>query len=178
MELWKDIPEYDNYQVSNLGKVKSKARKVVFGHSSRMDPERIMALAEDKDGYYRVALSKDGKKKRFFVHRLVGMAWIENPEELPVINHIDGNKQNNELSNLEWCTRSENDLHAFKTGLRQATDGGTRKAVMQYSQDGTFIREYESITEAGKVIGCTLQLIGMACNGKVKTAKGFVWKFK
>lgn len=180
MEIWKDIPDYESlYQVSNLGNVKSKTRKTKFGRGWKIYNEQLLKPQEDKDGYLRVSLSKENTKKRFFIHRLVMIAFTVNERNLPVVNHIDGNKQNNKLTNLEWVTNSENDLHAFKTGLRKPTNGGTNKAVEQIDPvTGNVIQTFDSIKLASESVDCTLQLISLACNGKVSKAKGFVWRFK
>lgn len=81
--------------------------------------EGIKKVSIDKDEYRQVNLYKQGKPTTYKIHRLVALTFIPNPNNYPVINHIDGNKQNNRVDNLEWCTRSENDLHAFRLGLRK-----------------------------------------------------------
>ena len=173
MEIWKDIPEYEElYEISNLGRVKSKTRKTKFGRGWKVYESQILKPQEDKDGYFRIALSKDGKKRRFFIHRLVMMSFVDNSLNLPVVNHIDGNKQNNKLNNLEWVTRSENDLHAFRIGLRVPSSGGTDKTVEKIDPlTGEVVDTFQSITLASKSVGSTVQLISMACNGKVKKLK-------
>lgn len=180
MEIWKDIPEYEElYEISNLGRVKSKTRKTKFGRGWKVYEGQILKPQEDKDGYFKISLSKDGKKRRFFIHRLVMMSFVDNSLNLPVVNHIDGNKQNNKLNNLEWVTRSENDLHAFRIGLRVPSSGGTDKTVEKIDPlTGEVVDTFQSITLASKSVGSTVQLISMACNGKVEKAKGFVWRFK
>ena len=180
MEIWKDVVGYeDRYQISSLGRIKSKTRKTKFGRGWRVYEEQIIKPAEDKDGYLKVGLSKDGKKSRFFVHRIIATSFIKNPSELPVVNHIDGDKQNNQIENLEWVTHSENVLHAFKTGLKKPHNGGTNKPVNKIDiETGEVIDSYDSVLEASKSVGATAPLIGMACNDKIKTAKGFVWRFK
>lgn len=119
MEVWKDIQGYEGrYQVSNYGRVKSVARVSSQNHSLR---ERIRKPETDKDGYQIVNLSKDGKVKLYKVHRLVGLAFIDNPHGYDQINHIDGDKANNHMANLEWVSASENIKHAFRTGLKEPT---------------------------------------------------------
>jgi hypothetical protein len=105
-ETWKDIPEFENlYQVSNLGNVRSSRGKV-------------QKLQVNKFGYLRATLHKNRKEHKIFAHRLVAFAFIPNPENKIEVNHIDGNKQNNRLENLEWNSKSENILNAFKIGLK------------------------------------------------------------
>lgn len=107
MEEWRDIQGYEGlYQVSNNGRVRSLARNSTKG--------KILCQAV-KRGYSHVCLSKDNKKKHFAVHRLVALAFIPNPSKKPEVNHIDGNRSNNNIANLEWVTRAENELHAYRT---------------------------------------------------------------
>jgi predicted XRE-type DNA-binding protein len=118
-EIWKDIKDFEGiYQVSNMGRVKSVGRLVNSGkgvHSFTIK-EKILAV-DYSASYYRVTLSKNGKIKRFSVHRLVASTFISNPENKPQVNHKDGDKLNNKLDNLEWVTVSENNRHAIDTGL-------------------------------------------------------------
>lgn len=114
MEVWKDVKGYEgHYQVSNLGRVKSL----------KNNRELIMTNVNSTFGYLRVKLSKDGKMKGFPVHRLVGLNFLDLINGKNEINHIDGDKKNNCLTNLEWCNRSENMRHADKTGLRVMLKG-------------------------------------------------------
>ena len=119
MEIWKDIKGYEGqYQVSNLGYIKSS---YMWTGDKYIKREKILRNVLYKNGYLYVSLSKDGKVKRFKVNRLVAEAFIENPYNLPITNHKDGDKTNNCVSNLEWCTYGENLSHAYKTGLRKST---------------------------------------------------------
>lgn len=114
-EIWKDIPNYEGlYQISSFGNVKSFPRK---GTQTRK--ERILKFKKDKKGYFFVHLSKNNIQKSIKIHRKVAILFIPNPLNKPQINHIDGNKQNNKLENLEWCTNGENQLHAYKIGLQK-----------------------------------------------------------
>lgn len=179
MVIWKSVKDYEGlYEVSNTGKIKSVTRKRKFGKGYRIFEGKELKLQNDKDGYKKISLHNNVKRKRFFVHRLVAIAFINNQEGKPVINHKDGNKQNNHVDNLEWVTNSENDIHAFKTGLRQPNCGGTSKEVVQYDLDGNKIGEYTSISEASRINDISIQMISYCCNGKCKTGKGFVWRFK
>lgn len=100
-EKWKQITDYEKYFVSSKGRVKRENKQLV-------KPEKL------KKGYCRVILSKNGKVKKFSVHRLVAIAFIPNPENKPEVNHINGKKQDNKIKNLEWVTRIENHLHYLK----------------------------------------------------------------
>lgn len=105
-EQWKKHPEFDNYQISNLGRVWSERK------------QRIMQTYLQNKGYWQIHIvNNSGKSVKFLVHRLVALVWISNPSSKPIINHIDGDKSNNAASNLEWRTYSENILHARRTGL-------------------------------------------------------------
>ena len=117
MEIWKDIEGYENkYQISNLGNVKSLETWTGDKYIKR---EKILKNMVYGNGYYYVCLSKNGKVKKYKVNRLVAQAFIPNPENKPFTNHIDGDKLNNNVDNLEWCTQSENMKHASKMGLRK-----------------------------------------------------------
>lgn len=112
-EIWKAIKDYEGkYEVSNLGRVKSLERK---SRLNRKIKERILAPREHTGGYLRVQLSR----KDFYIHRLVAETFIPNPENKSQVNHIDGNKRNNRVDNLEWNTPLENNLHAIRTGLHK-----------------------------------------------------------
>lgn len=106
-EIWKPVVGYEGYEVSNLGRVRS------FKHGR----ERIMKLTSNGRGYMQLELCRNGEIKHHTVHRLVAQAFIPNPENKRDVNHIDGNKLNNHIENLEWATPHENNLHAYKTGL-------------------------------------------------------------
>lgn len=118
MECWKPIEGYCGlYEVSNTGKIKAITKSIDSGKCHRKWKEHIMCTAEDKKGYLRTVLSKQGVSKTVKVHRLVAQAFIPNPLNLPQINHKDGNKQNNAVENLEWCDQSTNMKEACRTGL-------------------------------------------------------------
>ena len=105
-EEWKDIPKYEGiYMISDLGNIKS------------LYTNKILKPSTDKFGYTRFSATKDKKQKTLRTHRLVAEIFIPNPNNLSQVNHKDGNKLNNTVSNLEWCTDSENKLHAYKMGL-------------------------------------------------------------
>jgi hypothetical protein len=115
MEIWKDIKGYEGlYQVSNLGRVRSNYRRVVNhkSGSTRLCAGKLMVAWDNGNGYLTVSLSKSGKRKNHYVHRLVASAFIENRGTGKYINHIDFNKYNNNATNLEWCTQRENVEHS------------------------------------------------------------------
>lgn len=122
-EKWKNIKGYEGiYQVSNLGRIKSLERMEKYKNTQRKRKEKILK-GINLNGYIRIGLLKNKKYKNFLVHRLVATTFIPNPNNFKEINHKDGNKQNNEISNLEWCTRSENVKHAYNTKLKEGRKG-------------------------------------------------------
>lgn len=108
--IWKVCPIADFFEVSTAGEVRLVTKK------------RIIKPNDNGGGYLYVAKKTDGKAKHYYVHRLVAATFIENPDNLTEINHKDGNKKNNNVSNLEWCSRSRNMRHAYQTGLKKVTD--------------------------------------------------------
>ena len=130
-------------------------------------------------GYYRVELRKKGKRFYLLVHRLVAENFIPNFDNKLQVNHINGNRFDNRVENLEWCTQSYNIKHAYESGLmkpKYGKDNGWHTEVLQYDLDGNFIKEWESISEAKKRLG--INNITYACNGKYKHAGGYIWKYK
>lgn len=119
-EIWKDIKNYEGlYQVSNRGRIRSINRTIVDNWCVREFKGRILNPTEHngKLPYLYVSLSKQGKIKKFFIHRLVAETFIPNPKNKSQVNHINGNPQNNNVINLEWVTNAENTQHAYDTGL-------------------------------------------------------------
>lgn len=113
MEVWKKIEGFENYEISNLGrlKVNLKFRKY------RSYQSKILNPSKDKDGYLRTAITKDGKKYMKKIHRLVALTFLQNKENKPCVNHKNGIKTDNRIENLEWCTVKENNIHEIKLGL-------------------------------------------------------------
>lgn len=154
-EVWKDIPNYEGfYQVSNLGNVKSLKRKIKrLNHSDLILNEKVLKNYVTKNGYVQLSLHKHKKSKKIFGHILVMLAFKgEKPKDHDV-NHINGIKNDNRLINLEYCTRSENMLHAFKKGLckntlkSSRTGNNSKKRIVLNTENGIF---HESIVEASE----------------------------
>lgn len=186
-EIWKDVKDYEGlYQVSSIGRIKSLPR------NGTINKERILKCTVDKDGYLKVNLSKNNIQRKIIVHRLVAMAFISNPYNYPQVNHIDGNKQNNEATNLEWVSNKENIQHAYKIGLithekitknlKHYSEIGKKNPksvqVVQYDLNGNFIKEWGSVNQIQKELGYHSQNICCCCQGKYKKAFGYIWKNK
>lgn len=160
MEIWKDIKGYEGlYQVSNLGRVRRQSK--------------LLHLNTNTYGYKHVTLSKGNAQKTALVHRLVASAFIENPLGLPQINHKDGDKSNNAVSNLEWVTPKENNCHAINSNLRKT------KKILLIGNENKVIREFNNRMEINSFLDKHVcqDLITRCCNGQRKTAYGYVWRY-
>ena len=157
MEEWKDIPGYEGkYQVSNLGNVKSL-------NYNRTGKEKILKPGKNTDNYLFVDLCKNGKEKKYLVHRIVAEAFIPKIEEKTHVDHIDGNRQNNVYTNLRWCTPKENsNFELCKKHISEANG----KKVLCIELDKLF----GSTMEAERETGINQQSISMCCRGKLKSA--------
>jgi len=176
VEIWKDIEGFEGrYQISNYGNVKSIIRK----------KHRILSPSIKHNGYLGVNLYDENKKMwNKQIHRLVAIAFIPNPDNLPQVNHIDENKENNHADNLEWCTQNQNIHHGtLYQRVRETRISEQLKnapiPIIQCDLDGNPIREFSSITEASKILGINKGNIQRACvNFPYRTSRGFKWKFK
>ena len=194
-EIWKDIQGYEGkYQVSNLGRVRSLDRKI--GNYFRRG--KVLKACADRNGYLLVNLyNKYSIREARLIHRLVANAFILNRKNKLEVNHIDGNKHNNAMENLEWCTSSENKKHAIQTGLKQrrfkgqfgkgkknwmyqrrGKDNPCSKVVIQYNKKMDRIAEYGSTCEAERKTGICSKNIAKCCRKEAKTAGGYIWRYK
>lgn len=151
MEKWKDIKGYEGiYEVSNQGRVRSSKNKTTVSklHGKRVWKQRVLSQKIGKDLSCRVNLWKNKKSKTYLVHRIVSEAFIEKVDGKNFVNHIDGNRLNNFVENLEWCTSEENNVHAFKNGLMPTN----QFIVLENLIDGELIR-FTSMTNASKHVG-------------------------
>lgn len=174
-EIWKDIPGYEGvYQVSNCGRIKT----LPFWHNNRVSgywtEEKIRKQALNASGYYKVTLAKGGNYKTFLVHRLVAVAFVNNPNNLPEVNHINEDKQDNRVDNLEWCSGEYN--KTFGTMQIRAKES-KYKAVEQLTLEGDFIKKWSSAKEAGITLGFAPTNITRCCKGKIKSLHGYKWKY-
>ena len=161
MEIYKDVEGYEGlYQVSNLGNVKSLG-------NDKTRKEKIRILTKNKkNGYLFLILSKEGKHKRYYIHRLVAQAFIDNPNNLPEVNHKDEDKTNNHVTNLEFCDRKYNVNYGTRTEK-------TSKQVLCVETG----KVYYSAYEVERQLGFARSNISSACNGRIKQAYGYTWKF-
>ena len=178
-EVWKDIEGYEGrYQVSNLGNVKSLN---YGGHGY----EKNLTPKVNNSGRLWVELMKDGEKKQFLIHRLVGFAFIPNPMNLPQINHMDENPKNNRVDNLEWCTglynvryyleRHPNIARERKTPSRRNRKIGLK--INQIDSDGCVVKTWDDVREIVNNVGYSQWSITQCCDGKRHRAYGFEWQY-
>lgn len=185
-EIWKDIQDYEGlYQVSNLGNIKSLHFGAKANHPNwKLQQEKNLKPRIATSGYYRVELYKSHTKKYFYVHRLVATAFIANPQNKTEVNHIDGNKLNNHIENLEWNTKSENIRHSFKTGLhvspmqgRKGSKSPFSKPVIQYDLSGNFVKLWLSISEAANYYSTKPTNISSCARKRHKTSINYIWRY-
>lgn len=169
MEIWKDLPGSEGtYQVSNLGRIKSLEREVRRGQNIIMRlPEKVLSTRKHV-GYENITLRIDGKTKVCSVHRLVAKTFLQNPNNYKAVNHIDGNKLNNNLSNLEWCSYSQNMKHAYKTGLKVAKNGAKLSAAQVAEIRTLCVSSNLTLKQIGERFG-----VSKAAISKIKNRKSW-----
>lgn len=167
------------YEITTEGDVFSLARWDKTGNKF-LPLRKLKPL--NRGGYQYVVLFNDDSKLDIAVHRLVASTFIENPENKPEVNHINGIRSCNKVENLEWCTRKENTDHAYSIGLqvgKRNEDHYRSIPVLQYDKNNNFINEFPSISEAVRQLGFSNHSnIGKCMNGERQSAYGFIWKFK
>ena len=180
IEVWKKHPLYNGiYLVSNTGKIKSVNQMIPCkSGATRIHKGRELRQYKNERGYLCVVLSIDKKAKIKKVHRLVAETFISNPENKPQVNHIDCDKTNNNLSNLEWCTNSENMIHAYKNGLR-ANDNRAR--TNEHRKQRVYCIElnktYESIKQAAEELGLYSSNICLCCKNNTRKTGNYHFRY-
>lgn len=154
-EIWE---KYKNIEVSNYGRIKRMNYSIYEG-------------SLNGGGYFETEINR----KHHLVHRMVATIFLDNPKNLPIINHKDGNKKNNHVSNLEWCTYQENSIHAFKTGLNIPSKKCGKQVV--YKKNGEVVATYTSIRDASRVTGIERVTIKNMCHGYYNIGKDYDFKF-
>lgn len=198
-EVWKNIKNYPNYQVSNLGNVKS------------LKNNKLLKLSLEE--YKKCSLYCNGKRKTFRVHRLVAQAFIPNPNSYEIVNHIDGNKYNNTVNNLEWCDLSYNSEHTYKMlgripyfkGKKHSLETNKKisiankgkpkskehiqklkeikrknaRNIFQYDINGNYIKTWSSMAEIEEVLNIKRANVSQVCRKtRKKTAGGYIWRYE
>lgn len=182
-EIWKDIEDYEGlYQVSSLGRVKSLERFVDDGKGgTRLVKGRILSPSKVRGDYLQVILCKEGKPTAFSVHRLVYEAFHGKIPEGMQVNHIDEDKSNNSLNNLNLMTPKENTNWGSaieRRSTNRINHKSLSKAVLQLDLQGNFLAEYPSQSEAERKLGIRCTAICACCKGKQKTAGSYIFRYK
>ena len=162
--MWKKFiyeGQETDYSVSTEGEVRKDTTNYILSQSSQQD-------------YKFVGLIINGKQKRMRVHRMVALAFIDNPDNKPYVNHINGNRSDNNVENLEWVTPSENTQHAVDTGLFKS---GRARTVVQYNLNGEQMATFESASEAARQTGGSQSKITMCCRRQRDSANDYQWRY-
>ena len=164
MEQWKDIDGYEGiYQCSSYGNIRTLDRFVTrsTGAIQLYKGQPIKARANKQNGYLQFALNKNGNRKMVYVHIIVAQTFIKHDDECNIVNHIDGNKTNNRIENLEWCNDSENLLHSYQCLNRESSKHGAKKVdIFVYDTFNDSTEHYKSKSEASMCIGLSPTQIG------------------
>lgn len=191
VEEWKPIKDFEGlYEVSNYGRIKSLAKMVRPNRGGYLHKERVMTSNCKKHRYKRITLKHNGNKTCRYVHRLVAIAFIPNPDNKETINHKNGFRKDNFVNNLEWATQAENNQHSYDIGLRESPMKGVKgkdhfasKPVYQLdATTGEIIRRFDSLSDAGRFLNpkkpyVASSSISSVISGKFKTSRGYKWRF-
>lgn len=181
-EVWKDVIEYEGYyQVSNLGRVKALKRTLVYSDGRTVTRRERVRKPLLSRGYLLMCLSKKDSQKYFAIHRLVADAFLENPNNLPQVNHIDENRLNNKVSNLEWVTPRENNTHGTRIERMLRSRGKNKTKHRKVNQicleTNKVLKTHESISSAARSVKASYAAIASCCRKTTKTSFGFKWEF-
>lgn len=168
------------YEVSNLGNVRSLDRYVNHWQGGKsLKRGKLLAFGRNAGGYRLVKLCDNGKERTYKVHRLVAQAFIPNPNNLPWVNHKDENPQNNAVGNLEWCSAEYNARYGTATERRRVKllNHKAKSTRVEMLRDGEVIATFDSLMQAERDLGYKHGNISKCCNGKLKSAYGYKWRF-
>lgn len=182
-EIWKNIPNYEGlYQASNLGRIKSLERLVNYKIDGfyRKVSCRILSQSNIR-GWLHCSISANGGNRSIHVARLIALSFIPNPENKPTVNHKNRIKNDNRIENLEWATAKEQTKNIFDVGGRKTQSGENHwksMRVYQYNVNGELVSEHETATSAAKKFNSKASTICDCCNGRWKSAHGYIWSYK
>lgn len=160
MEKFIIINGLNHYAISN------------YGHIKNVKKDKLLTPVLNNNGYLQYTFRQDSLCKTIRIHRIVALYFVPNPDNKPYVNHIDGNKQNNHYSNLEWCTAQENDNHARKTGLKVQEKPVLATEILS-GEEMTF----KSVTEAGAILGINKGTITKVLNGRRNKTHGYTFRY-
>lgn len=172
------VKDFPHYYITDAGEVFSRVR------CNNYRIKKLRVLSGGTSGYPFVGLWKKGKRYNKMIHRMVAETFIPNPENKPQVNHIDGNKFNNNASNLEWVTDAENKLHRYRVlGYNSPNKGkfgkdNGKSKIVQQIKDGVVIAEYYGIGEVERITGIGTPNVSACCRGIQRSAGGYQWKYK
>lgn len=171
-EQWKPIPGYESYSASSNGRIRRNRGPDSKGYIWK---EHYLSQQMNRFGYMSVALCKNGKVHRMFVHRAVMLAFVGECPNGYQVNHIDENKINNRIENLEYVTPKENANHG--THIERIAAKLRKGGVYQYTKDGELVNVFKSIRDVNESTGYDASNVAKVCRGKMKSAYGFIWKY-
>lgn len=165
-EIFIKIDGYDRYYISNFGRVKALPIKTKFGNTYKKYPERFVKSWQNKKGYHYVTLSEYGIKSNHILHRLVALAFVENPKNYPQVNHLSADKNNNRFDNLEWCSAEQNLKHARDLGLNNSIGSNNKLAKFSKEQIILIRKSALSTTDIANFFRCSIAIISRIRNYK------------
>lgn len=192
VEEWKPIENFeDSYEVSNFGRIRSLTRTIRYWNKKankiveKNIKGKILSPRKNNRGYYDINLKQHGTKTYRTIHRLVAEAFLEKDESRNEVNHINGIKTDNRAENLEWCTRIENERHAWKMALKRPNyevlrnnAKNSRKRVQLLDENNKVIKTYESILKASKELDIPMRDIVKVCKGKYKSTRNKIFRYE
>lgn len=186
LERWVTIPDWDMYEISNLGRLRAKERVVRKGHNPYIRKAQLLKPVKDKHGYWTFNFKQDNRKKNVKLHRLVAICFIPNPNNKPYVNHIDNNPANNRVDNLEWVTAKENTRWSIVQGRMNRTDKWLEnlhkaqeptykpvKAINIKTGETLYFENLNQVREQGFQPSCVCN----CCKHIRNTHKGYMWEY-